>query len=169
MTGSRDDGRELKERNGEHPAGDAVQLMLLGLFFVVWVFDSFLLQWTTFAAAYLPLPVRLIPAGIFMLSGFLLARASHSVVNHDGGPESVRTSGVFRYVRHPLYLGALLFYLALTIATCSLISFGLLVVIFFFYNFIAGYEEKLMLRRFNDEYRDYMKKTGKWIPGSGRV
>jgi len=168
MTGSRDNGRELKEKNGEHPVGDAMQLMLLGLFFVVWVFDSFLLPRTTFAAAYLPLPVRLVPTGVVLLLGFLFAWAARSVVDNNGGPKSVRTSGVFRYVRHPLYLGALLFYLALTIATCSLISFGLLVVIFLFYNYIAGYEEKLMLRRFDDEYRDYMEKTGKWIPRPGR-
>ena len=103
-----------------------------------------------------------------MLLGFLFAWAARSIVNHGGGPESVRTSGVFRYVRHPLYLGALLFYLGLTIATCSLVSFVLLVVIFLFYNYIAGYEEKLMLRRFGDEYRDYMEKTGKWIPRPGR-
>jgi protein-S-isoprenylcysteine O-methyltransferase Ste14 len=168
MTGNGNDGMELREKKGEHPAGDAGQLTLLGLFLVVWVLDSFFLHWTTSPAAYLPLLWRLVFAGIFLLLGLALARAAHTVTDHEDGPEEVMKSGVFRYVRHPLYLGALLFYVALTAATCSLASLGMLLVIFIFYNYIAGYEEKLMLRRFGDEYGDYMKKTGKWIPGTGR-
>lgn len=167
MSGNRD-GIELKEKNGEHPVGDSGQLMLLGLFLVAWVLDSFFLNWTTFVAAYLPLLLRLVLAGLFLLAGFLLAGAAHSVIDKDGGSRSVRTSGVFRYVRHPLYLGSLLFYLALTISTCSMVSLVFLIAIFAFYNYIAGYEEKLMLNRFGDEYADYMRQTGKWIPGTGR-
>ena len=168
MTGNEDTGSSLKEKNGEHPAGDSGQLALLGLFLVVWVFDSFFLHWTTFPADHVPLLLRLIPAGLILLLGFALARAAHSVTDHDGGPESVRTSGVFRYVRHTLYLGALMFYLALSVASCSLVSLGMLLVIFLFYDFIARYEEKLMINRFGDEYGNYMKRTGKWIPRPGR-
>ena len=43
-----------------------------------------------------------------------------------------------------------------------------LVVIFFFYNYIASYEEKLLEVRFSEEYRHYKRRTGKWVPVIGR-
>jgi protein-S-isoprenylcysteine O-methyltransferase Ste14 len=151
-------------RNGEHPAGDAGQLALLGLFLVVWVLDSFFLRWTTLTAAWLPAVPRLVAAGLVMALAFLLAKAAHPVTEGEEGTATLISSGVFARVRHPLYLGSLLFYAALTLATCSLASLGALVVIFLFYDHIAGFEERVLLERFGDEYRDYMKKTGKWIP-----
>ena len=162
-----DEGNGLRDSGGEHPAGDAGQLAFLGIFLVCWVLDSFFLHWTTFAAEYLSAPARIATAAVVMVCGFLLARAAHPVADHGAGPAAVRTTGVYRYVRHPLYLGALLFYAAFTLATCSLVSLGLLVVIFLFYDYIAGYEEKLMLNSFGGEYEAYMKKTGKWIPRPG--
>jgi protein-S-isoprenylcysteine O-methyltransferase Ste14 len=62
-------------------------------------------------------------------------------------------------------LGSILVYLGLTVSTASLFCLALLVVIFLFYNYIAGYEEKLLETKFGDAYIEYKKKTGKWIPG----
>ncbi len=36
----------MEDKNGEHPFGDAGQLILLGLFLIVWVADSFFLKRT---------------------------------------------------------------------------------------------------------------------------
>ena len=44
-------GETMKEKNGEHPFGDAGQLILLGVFLVVWVGDSFFLRKTNFLSA----------------------------------------------------------------------------------------------------------------------
>ena len=49
------------------------------------------------------------------------------------------------------------------VSTMSVLSFAIIVVIFVFCNFIAGYEEKLLEERY-DEYRLYKMKTGKWLP-----
>jgi len=35
---------DMKEKEGEHPFGDAGQLISLGVFLVVWVGDSFFLR-----------------------------------------------------------------------------------------------------------------------------
>jgi protein-S-isoprenylcysteine O-methyltransferase Ste14 len=94
-------------------------------------------------------------------------RAGHVVVGHEQGPNSVVASGAFRYVRHPLYLASLLTYLGLTVSTASLFSLGLFVGIFFFHNYIASYEEKLLDARFGEEYRKYKRSTGKWMPKIG--
>jgi protein-S-isoprenylcysteine O-methyltransferase Ste14 len=60
-----------------------------------------------------------------------------------------------------------MFYLGLAVSTASLFSIGLVVIIFFFYDYIASYEEKLLEDRFHEEYRNYKIKTGKWVPRIG--
>ncbi len=46
----------------------------------------------------------------------------------------------------------------------SLFSLALLIPVFIFYNYIATYEEKLLEEKFGAAYRDYKKRTGKWLP-----
>ncbi|MBU0495238.1 MAG: isoprenylcysteine carboxylmethyltransferase family protein [Chloroflexi bacterium] len=158
----------MKERNGEHPFGDAGQLIGLGLFLLVWVGDSFFLHLSTFLADYVPLPVRLIAAGLALVLALGLFRSGHVVISHDERPKHILTSGAFRYVRHSLYLASMLTYLALAMATMSLFSLALIAGLFVFYDFIAGYEERLLEEKFGQEYKSYKVSTGKWVPGIAR-
>ena len=159
----------MKEKNGEHPFGDAGQLILLGLFLVVWVGDSFFLHKSTFLSDYLPLYARLVVLGFTLIVAMFLFRSGHIVASQEQRPNGVVTTGAFRYVRHPLYLASILVYLGLMVSTVSLFSFILLVVIWIFYDYIANYEEKLLEAKFGEEYRRYKQRTGKWIPRIGRV
>jgi protein-S-isoprenylcysteine O-methyltransferase Ste14 len=154
----------MKEKNGEHPYGDSGQLILLGLFLLVWLLDSFVLQISTFPSEHVPLYIRLILFALILASAVYFIRAGHVVVKHAQRPEKVVSTGAFRYVRHPLYLGSMLFYLGLAVSTASLISLVMVVLIFIFYNHIAGYEEKLLEERFPAAYRNYKERTGKWLP-----
>ncbi len=157
----------IKEKNGEHPFGDAGQLVSLGVFLVVWVGDSFFLHKSTFLSVYLPLFVRLFILGFALIVAIILDRLGHVVIANKQKPKGVITTGVFRHVRHPLYLASILGYLGLTVSTTSLFSLVLLIGIFIFYNYIAGYEEKLMEMKFGGEYSKYKQHTGKWIPRIG--
>jgi protein-S-isoprenylcysteine O-methyltransferase Ste14 len=159
----------MKEKNGEHPFGDAGQLILLGLFLIIWVRDSFILRKSTFLSKYLPLYVRLIVLGFTLIMAVFLFRSGHVVVSQEQRPNRVVITGAFRYVRHPLYLASILVYLGLTVSTASLFSFIFLVVIWIFHNYIASYEEKLLEVKFGEEYMKYKKRTGKWVPRIGRV
>jgi protein-S-isoprenylcysteine O-methyltransferase Ste14 len=76
----------------------------------------------------------------------------------------VVSTGAFRHVRHPLYLGSALFSLGLAVATASLLSMLVWLVIAVFYDRIATYEERLLEANFGDEYRAYRRTTGKWLP-----
>ena len=154
----------MAEKNGEHPFGDAGQLIMLGVFLVVWIGDSFFLQASTFLSAYIPLLPRLFLLGVSLVTAVYMARSGHVVVSHDQRPERTVSTGAFRYVRHPLYLASLLTYLGLTVSTVSLLSLAVFVVIFVFHNYIAGYEEKLLAAKFGQEYNDYKSRTGKWLP-----
>lgn len=157
----------MKEKNGEHPLGDAGQLILFGLFLVTWILDSFILHRSTFLADDIPLVIRLIFLGAALAAAVYLFKSGHVVVSGEQRPTTVVSSGAFRYVRHPLYLGSILVYLGLTVSTASLFCLALLVVIVVFYNYIAGYEEKLLEVKFGEDYIAYKKNTGKWIPRIG--
>jgi protein-S-isoprenylcysteine O-methyltransferase Ste14 len=154
----------MVEKNGEHPFGDAGQLILLGVFLVVWVGDSFFLHISTFLSAYMPLFVRLLILGVSLITAVYLTRSGHVVVSHDQRSERTVSTGAFRYVRHPLYLASLLTYLGLTVSTVSLFSLVVFGGIFAFHNYIAGYEERLLAAKFGKEYDDYKRRTGKWLP-----
>ena len=52
--------------------------------------------------------------------------------------------------------------------TFSLASLVVMIAGSLFYNYIAGYEERLLIGRFGSEYEEYMKTTGKWFPPLGR-
>lgn len=154
----------MKAKQGEHPAGDAAQVVALGVFLVVWGLDSFLLNASTFLSAHIPLYVRLAAAAAALAVAVWLVRAGHTVIDHAQGPTGVVSTGAFGYVRHPLYLGCVLFYKALFVTTLSLVSGALVIAIFAFYNYLATYEERFLETKFDDAYRRYKAKTGKWLP-----
>lgn len=157
----------MKEKDGEHPYGDAGQLILLGLFLLVWLGDSFFLRLSTFPADYLPLYIRLTFLVLSLVIAAFLINSGHVVVSHDRHPIGLVSTGAFKYVRHPLYLGCILFYLGLALSTASLFSLFLWVMICIFYNYLASYEEKLLESKVGEEYRIYKTSTGKWLPRLG--
>lgn len=74
------------------------------------------------------------------------------------------TSGIYSYIRHPIYLGILLSYTGAEIVAHSYLS-----VIFFFIFFAGAYmqgkrEEKILLGQFGKKYEEYMKRTKMLIP-----
>ena len=154
----------MKEKQGEHPFGDAGQIIAFVVFLIIWVVDSFFLKISVWLTDYISLYIRLAVAVITFAVSLYLLNASHKVVAGEHRPEKVITDGVFKYLRHPLYLSAILFYLVFIFATFSLASFIFWIGIFIFYNYIAGYEEKIMLAKFGEDYASYMQKTGKWLP-----
>ena len=159
---------KMKEKNGEHPFGDAGQLILLALFLILWIADSFFLRTSTFLSDHVPLYVRLLFLGLALVTAAYLSMSGHDKICREQSGTKVVSSGAFRYVRHPLYSACLLFYLGLAISTASIFSLALSVGIFVFYNYLASYEERLLDKKFGEEYRRYRKRTGKWVPGIGK-
>ena len=158
----------MQEKNGEHPLGDAGQLMLFGVFLITWILDSFVLNRSTILANSIPLVIRLIFLTTALVVAFFLFKSGHVAVIGEQRPSRIISTGAFGYVRHPLYLGSILVYLGLTVSTASLFCLALLVVIVLFYNYIADYEEKLMEAKFGQDYIAYRLNTGRWLPRFGK-
>jgi protein-S-isoprenylcysteine O-methyltransferase Ste14 len=154
----------MSGEEGEHPWGDAGQLALLGLFLVVWLGDSFVWRRTTFLASYVPLVVRLAVLGVALGAATLLVRSGHHAAGHGGPTQGIICDGAFRYVRHPLYLGSVLFYVGVAASTASLAALALTALIFAFYDSIAAWEERWLEARYGEAYRAYRSRTGRWWP-----
>ena len=154
----------MKNDNDEHPLGDKGQISLTVFFLIIWLTDSFWLHWTTILVDAVPLLVRLLLAVVILTLSIWLILSAHFIVKDESRFDGIVKHGVFRIIRHPLYLGSMLFILGLAFATFSLASFGVFLIIFCFYDFIARYEEKILESKFGDEYKSYKENTGKWLP-----
>jgi protein-S-isoprenylcysteine O-methyltransferase Ste14 len=75
------------------------------------------------------------------------------------------TSGAYRIVRHPIYLGVLLICLGLAMASSSSARFGLTLVLFVFFDRKASREERWLIERYSSygQYRRHVKKLIPWL------
>lgn len=140
-------------------------LALLVLNAPFWFVDPFavrqLLSWTLLSAS-----------AVLVVWGFLLLRRLGGFRARDeASPEfdwestgSLVTKGIYRYIRHPMYSSLLLltwgaFLKAVTLGTilAAMVATGALVV-------TAKAEEAENLVRFGEEYREYMRRTSRFIP-----
>jgi len=150
---------------GEHKYGDAGQLAIAFIFVIIWLCDTFILQYTTFLNKNLPNSIRL-PLGIMFLSlsAFLASKGLSIVFGEKRQYPSVIRNSVFGVIRHPIYLSEILLYFGLLMLSLSLAATFILGIAILFLHYIAKYEEKLCLGRYGDEYRRYMRDVPMWIP-----
>jgi protein-S-isoprenylcysteine O-methyltransferase Ste14 len=148
---------------GEHHISDIGQLILYLLFIAIWISDM-VLKYSDFLNEYVP-PVIKLPIGIILLiiSGYMAGTGLRTVFGSNTQQGVIR-KGVFRFVRHPIYLSEIILYVGLLIIHISLAAAGILVIAIFFLHYISRYEEKLLLVRFPDEYKQYMKEVPMWFP-----
>ena len=150
---------------GEHKSGDRGQIIFACLFAAIWASDSFFLNFSTFPNQYVPLIVR-IPIGVILLvlAAYLAGKGLHIVFGEKRDKPSVIQKSVFNVVRHPVYLGEILLYLGLFMLNISLAALGIWVATAVFLHYISRHEEKLLLERFGEQYKQYMRRVPMWIP-----
>lgn len=79
------------------------------------------------------------------------------------------TNGIFRTIRHPMYLAHWLWALAQALLLQNWIAgLSMLVAFWPLYSYRVLREEYMMCDRFGDEYRDYMGRTGRIFPRLSR-
>jgi protein-S-isoprenylcysteine O-methyltransferase Ste14 len=153
----------------EHPLCDRVQLVMLILFFAVWGIDSlsfFVFGYSTVVFEALAFPVLFAGTLVFLCLSFYLVSKSHKAVLeqvHD--PPELVDSGIYAWVRHPMYLGIMLFCLAFLFISVSLVSIVIWIGFFIFYDRMATYEEKSLIEILGEPYLVYQKRVSKWFPG----
>ena len=152
----------------EHPYCDTIQLVIIVLFFIVWVANSlsyFIFNFSTVLVGLTFLPLRLLLAILVISFSLYLVSKSHKSVFGDAvDPPKLVNSDVYSLVRHPMYLGTLLFCLAFFFGMPSLLSLVIWLGFFIFYDKMATYEENDLIRILGEEYINYQKRVPKWFP-----
>lgn len=155
--------RQHNHLHDEHPLNHTFQILAVILFFTLWIPDSFLFQFTTFLSFFIPWFISA-PAGIIVLViGLYFLKSSHDTV-FGSEQTGVIDTGVYGRVRHPMYFGSLLIFLGLIIITLSLITLLLWIFVFVGFDRMASYEERVLIERFGDNYREYQGRVSKWFP-----
>jgi len=72
--------------------------------------------------------------------------------------------GVYKHIRHPGYLGELLLYFSVPLLFHSLYGFLVMVFLIPLILYRIRVEEHMLIEKFGDEYRDYMRKSKRFIP-----
>lgn len=89
---------------------------------------------------------------------------NHRVALYQG--HTLIKSGIYNRLRHPIYLGNLLSFLAIPLIFSS--GGGLLIILFTTIPALIyriKIEEEFLLRHFGKEYKEYMDKTNRILPG----
>ena len=128
-------------------------------------------SWLAFGNLSLPTWLRWTGVGIAILGFILLQWAQVTLANSwSDTPRMMKeqtliTSGPYRFIRHPIYTAFLLI-LGSTLLISSNWLIGLCWAGMTILEIISriGFEESLMMEYFGDQYREYMKKTGRIFP-----
>lgn len=127
--------------------------------------------WMSWADLPFPAWLRWTGVGIAVIGFALLQWAQNTLgKNWSDMPrllkgQSLITSGPYQYIRHPIYTAFLLI-LGSTFLISANWMIGLAWIGMSALEVASriGYEEALMLESFGDQYREYMKKTGRLFP-----
>jgi protein-S-isoprenylcysteine O-methyltransferase Ste14 len=87
-------------------------------------------------------------------SGALRIRDGHTLVK----------SGIYKQVRHPAYLGAIILFIGIPVMLSSVIGFLVMLLLIPILLHRIKLEEKMMIERFGEEYKDYMRSSKRLIP-----
>jgi protein-S-isoprenylcysteine O-methyltransferase Ste14 len=106
----------------------------------------------------------LIMSAYFGIAGFILLNKVGKPDNNFENTSVLVKSGLYRYIRHPLYCSLLLLGTGVMFKDPGNLQIILGTVNFVAIVFTASIEEKEMISKFGESYVDYMKETKMFIP-----
>lgn len=130
--------------------------------------------WMAWAALSLPVWWRWIGVAFLAAAGALLFWTFRSLGRNLTDTVVTRRNhtliitGPYRWMRHPLYTSAALMIPATTLITANwfFLAMGLMVILLLVVR--TRKEEANLIARFGNEYRNYMRRTGRFFPRLGR-
>jgi protein-S-isoprenylcysteine O-methyltransferase Ste14 len=151
-----------------------VAIVLAVLYFVGALLYALLPSWVMFLSIPLPDWFRVVMVGVAAL-GMVFVSWGYWTLGKNWAPSVsgvkkdtvLVTTCLYGFVRHPIYLGALIFLAALGLVTANLvILLTTLALLTLLYTSIDE-EEAMLIDRFGEEYREYMQRTPRFIPKLG--
>jgi protein-S-isoprenylcysteine O-methyltransferase Ste14 len=138
--------------------GAAISFVLLAI--AVWVDRLF----RNFSILENSSPIRVVGAGLVAI-GLGLHFWSMWTLRHWWVEDQLCTMGPFKWFRHPMYASWISFILpAIALLLNSWIILSFVIMIHPIWHQLVIREEKIMIEKFQNEYRAYTEKTGRFFP-----
>lgn len=121
----------------------------------------------------LPLPPRIRWFGVGLIfTSDLLFIWSHKALGRNWSPileirkgHILVTDGPYRFIRHPMYAAIFLIGIGVSFLSANwLVALSYMLPVICMYLVRVSDEEEMMIEQFGDEYREYMRRTGRLIP-----
>ena len=135
----------------------SMQGMAVSIYTILWVFGADPGGWLSLDA----LPFEIAGIILFSIGGVLVILGWSKIFNNRG---NLVTDGVYKYIRHPQYLGILLATLSLVIYRFSPSSAVLWPILVIIYYQLARKEERTVEGNFGEEYREYRRNVSMFLP-----
>ena len=126
--------------------------------------------WLNLFAAPFPAWSRWTGVGLGMISLPLLIWVHHTLGRHWSTNLQLKQNhtliaeGPYRRVRHPMYTALFSFFVGVALVSASWLIVILIVAAILVLYARIGKEETMMIEQFGDEYRAYMRRTGRFLP-----
>jgi len=146
-------------------------LIIVTTGFVVAILDFIFLQNLTFQIA------ALVGLLLFTAGGYLRNKARSELKNKAGFSSLAATGrlqiveghqlvkdGLYRHIRHPIYLGETLRNFGIVIFFSSVYGVLFIGIATIFLLFRIGIEEKMLIEVFGEDYKEYQRSTKRIIP-----
>lgn len=88
----------------------------------------------------------------------------YTYVLRNGQKTNLVNYGIYKHVRHPIYLAMFIYTSAVPLLFSSLYGFLIMLGLIPCVLYRIEIEEKMLVEEFGDEYRDYMQNSKKLIP-----
>jgi protein-S-isoprenylcysteine O-methyltransferase Ste14 len=120
------------------------------------------LPWTLLTLGLQLCAVLAVAVGVMQIGAASFLGLRPLIVPVETTPPSLVTTGLYRFVRHPLYTAGILFIWASPVMTTNLLALYIGATIYFVVGSLD--EEYRMRREFGDAYREYCRRTPMLIP-----
>jgi len=147
----------------------ALGVLALGSFVVPLIYS--LTHWLVFADYHLPTWLGWVGVLLLIVALYLFWRSHHDLKSNWSPSleifqaHTLITDGIYSRIRHPMYASQWVWVLAQALLLQNGLAgpLGVLTFAIFYFMRVQG-EEKMMLEKFGQTYRDYIQKTGAVIP-----
>lgn len=99
-----------------------------------------------------------------IVGGFILIASAWDILYKAQKKEALAVTGVYKYVRHPQYIGFILIIIGFLLQWPTLITLIMAPILIIRYIKLAREEEREMINRFGKEFEDYKKITQAFFP-----
>jgi len=163
---------KMSEQNVSTQEKVILFLLLIGMFILPLIYSAS--SWLDFASYSLPAWAGWLGVALLLGALFVFWRA-HADLGLNWSPSleirekhELITKGIYGIIRHPMYASQWLWVIAQPLLLQNWVAgFANLLIFIPFYMLRVQAEEQMMINKFGDQYRDYMKRTGGVLPKMG--